>query len=493
MNPLFPLNEYVPDGEPHVFGNRVYLYGSHDKVGGDRFCMDDYTVWSAPVADLTAWKCHGVTYRKAQDPRSNPGKEVDYYAPDCVQGNDGRYYLYYFSSGPNTPSFGPMSVAVSDFPEGPFAYLHDICYPDGNPVLDFLTNDPAVINDNGRIWLYYGWGLGRDFRSKLLRPIYDIVLNKLCHRSIKTIRETKPSILSCAVVELEADMFTVKSKPKAVLDSKTTAPKDSPLYQHPFYEAPSIRKFGDLYYLVYSSGENNELAYATSRYPDRDFQYRGVIISNSDLGYRGNTKPKAPAGTIHGGIEYINGQYYIFYHRCTNDTDFSRQACAEPIEILPDGTIHQVEITTQGVGEPLKAEGTYPAALCCQLYNANHVDKKGKRAIITVKDSETIVTRVADGTVLGFKYFDFQAPGCLSVTTRGGSGRLEILTDLEKPPVAVLDITLSGNWKTHRCPMRSITGVKPLYFRFRGKETIEILDFTLYPGDCHTSLRTGSQ
>ncbi len=482
MNPLFPLNEYVPDGEPHVFGDRVYLYGSHDKAGGDRFCMEDYTVWSAPVADLTDWKCHGVTYRKAQDPRSSPGKEVDYYAPDCVQGNDGRYYLYYFSSGPNTPSFGPMSVAVSDFPEGPFEYLHDICYPDGSPVLDFLTNDPAVLNDNGRIWLYYGWGLGRDFRSKLLRPIYDTVLSKLCNRSIKTIRETKPSILSCAVVELENDMFTVKSRPRAVLDSKTTAPKGSPLYDHPFYEAPSIRKFGDLYYLVYSSGENNELAYATSRYPDRDFAFRGVIISNSDLGYRGNTKPKAPAGTIHGGIESINGQYYIFYHRCTNDTDFSRQACAEPIEILPDGTIRQVEITTQGVSGPLKAEGTYPAALCCQLYNANHVDKKGKRAIITVKDGETIVIRVTDGTVLGFKYFDFQTPAALSVTTRGGSGKLEVLTALQEPPVAVLDITLSGDWKAHRCPLPEITGVKPLYFRFRGKETIEILEFTFTEG-----------
>ena len=30
MNPLFPLNEYIPDGEAHVFGDRVYLYGSHD-------------------------------------------------------------------------------------------------------------------------------------------------------------------------------------------------------------------------------------------------------------------------------------------------------------------------------------------------------------------------------------------------------------------------------------------------------------------------------
>ncbi len=91
MNPLLPLNEYIPDGEPHVFGDRVYLYGSHDKARSERICVQDYTVWSAPVYDLTDWTNHGVTYRKDQDPRSKPGKLVDYYAPDCVKGNDGRY------------------------------------------------------------------------------------------------------------------------------------------------------------------------------------------------------------------------------------------------------------------------------------------------------------------------------------------------------------------------------------------------------------------
>ena len=74
MNPFLPLTEYVPDGEPHVFGDRVYLYGSHDEPSGKRFCTRDYTVWSAPVRDLSRWTCHGVTYRKAQDPRSKPGK-----------------------------------------------------------------------------------------------------------------------------------------------------------------------------------------------------------------------------------------------------------------------------------------------------------------------------------------------------------------------------------------------------------------------------------
>jgi len=36
-NPFLPLNTYIADGEPHVFGNRVYLFGSHDKAGGDTY------------------------------------------------------------------------------------------------------------------------------------------------------------------------------------------------------------------------------------------------------------------------------------------------------------------------------------------------------------------------------------------------------------------------------------------------------------------------
>lgn len=423
-NPFLPLNEYVPDGEPHVFGDRVYLYGSHDAANSTRFCVGDYTVWSAPVDDLTNWTCHGVTYRKEQDSRSKPGRPVDFYAPDCVRGNDGRCYLYYFAAGPNTKPFGPMSVAVSDRPEGPFSYLGNVRYPDGKPVLNYLTNDPAVLNDNGRIWLYYGWGLGRDFRSKTLQPLYRFVLSKLCNRSVREIRETKPSILSCAVVELESDMLTVKSEPKAVLDSKTTADKRSNLYSHPFYEAASIRKFGGLYYLVYSSGENNELAYATSRYPDKDFRYRGVIVSNSDLGFRDNRQPKNNSGTIHGGIERIHGQYYVFYHRCTNNTDFSRQACAEPIEIEPDGTIQQVEITTQGMDkDSLAGVGTYPAALCCNLITPKPiclgVGRQQTLPRITERNGETILADLTAGTKAIYKYFDLRGTRRIAVKLNG--------------------------------------------------------------------------
>ena len=51
-NPYLPLWEYIPDGEPRVFGNRVYVYGSHDRVGHDQFCDYVLKCWSAPVDDL---------------------------------------------------------------------------------------------------------------------------------------------------------------------------------------------------------------------------------------------------------------------------------------------------------------------------------------------------------------------------------------------------------------------------------------------------------
>lgn len=97
FNPFLPLNEYIPDGEPHVFGDRVYHYGSHDREGGWTFCMDDYVVYSAPVDDLADWRCEGVSYRAEQDPDYSEYKYM--YAPDVVCGNDGRYYLYYCMAG----------------------------------------------------------------------------------------------------------------------------------------------------------------------------------------------------------------------------------------------------------------------------------------------------------------------------------------------------------------------------------------------------------
>ena len=37
-NPYLPSWEYIPDAEPRVFGQRLYIYGSHDLFGAKEYC-----------------------------------------------------------------------------------------------------------------------------------------------------------------------------------------------------------------------------------------------------------------------------------------------------------------------------------------------------------------------------------------------------------------------------------------------------------------------
>jgi hypothetical protein len=53
QNLFLPPWEYIPDGESHVFGNRVYIYGSHGKAGSKTFCYTKHVVWSAALNYLT--------------------------------------------------------------------------------------------------------------------------------------------------------------------------------------------------------------------------------------------------------------------------------------------------------------------------------------------------------------------------------------------------------------------------------------------------------
>ena len=156
FNPYMPSWEYVPDGEPHIFGDRVYVYGSHDMFNGWGFCLCDYVCYSAPVNDLADWRYEGVIYTKESDPFNPDGKMV-MNAPDVTQGPDGRYYLFYPLN--LTSSIG---VAVCDTPAGKYEYLGRVKHPDGTiygcKKGDPLACDPAIlVDDDGRIWMYAGY------------------------------------------------------------------------------------------------------------------------------------------------------------------------------------------------------------------------------------------------------------------------------------------------------------------------------------------------
>ena len=425
-NPFLPLYEYIPDGEPHVFGDRVYHYGSHDKEGGDTFCMLDYVCYSAPVNDLTDWRYEGVIYQAKQDPRYPAPQYM--YARDVVQGNDGRFYLYYCMGGDYGQEGyqGPVSVAVCDTPAGQYEYLGVVKNPDGSPMLKYICFDPAVLNDDGTIRLYYGTQYDYEERDDFLTN--DFYLQdeiEMFGRSREEIFSYPDSIMGPVMAVLSDDMLTVKEEAKHIIPYRV---KGTSFEAHPFFEGSSMRKVGKKYYFIYSSWQNHELCYATSDQPDRDFVFGGTIVSNGDIGYRGRDAQHKlnMTGTTHGSIIEINGQWYVFYHRLTHKSDYSRQACAEKIRILEDGSIPQAEMTSCGLNDgPLSAEGTYPAVIACNLTNGHM--PHGSNSVfqisfpnVTHKGQERFIAEIEDHTLIGYKYFE-----CRSVKQFGITYRME--------------------------------------------------------------------
>ena len=425
-NPILPISVCLADGEPHVYGERVYLFGSHDTPGGESFCLEDYEFFSAPLDDLSNWTSRGTNYSAKQDPLY--GENACYlYAPDVVRGNDGRYYLYYCLAGwKGRGGYSHhISVAVCDSPDGKYDYYGDVQNPDGTPYQDFICFDPAVMNDNGVIRLYFGTG---PFRGMAVKPWNAFVLGQVYSgvfgKPAKAFLQ-KPGPLGANAAVLCDDMLTLKEPPKRIADTPDF--KD-----HAFFEGSSIRKIGQIYYFVYSSQKNHELCYATSSFPDRDFRYRGTLVSNGDVGYDGRRERERcnATGTTHGSMEQINGKWYVFYHRLTHGSDYSRQMCAEPLTIRPDGSISQVEMTSCGLNNgDLPGRGEYPAVICCNLTNGKmpHITNQIRKNIpaITHSDMEWYVGNAAKGTQTGYKYFSIQDNTVLRVTARG-RGRIHI-------------------------------------------------------------------
>ncbi len=320
FNPYLPSWEYIPDGEPHVFGDRVYVYGSHDKFNAPIFCVNDYVCWSAPVDDLSDWRCEGVIYRKNQDPKNKLGLRL-LFAPDVCRGPDGRYYLYYAFD-----FMGIMGVAVCDTPAGAYQFLGHVRHPDGTvwgrKKGDQFPFDPGVLaDDDGRIWLYSGF----------YPPAPALVTG------FQKLRNDGGT-----VVELEKDMVTMKGGPRVIF------PKQGPgsFPNHEFFEASSIRKDGDSYIFVYSSRHNHELCYAVSDRPDGGFTFGGTLVSLGDLFLDGRTEEKDGLnylGNTHGGLLNLGADWYIFYHRQTNRPPFllpaglRGEAGAHPRRRLPAG------------------------------------------------------------------------------------------------------------------------------------------------------------
>lgn len=202
--------------------------------GGTHFCLNDYVCYSADVTDLTDWRYEGVIYRKEQDPRNqnipedtpelsldpgivpqgpedlNPRGIHAMWAPDVVQGPDGRYYLYYCLDF--LPEIG---AAVCDTPAGQYEFLGLVRHRDGTPLGtkegDLIQFDPGIfVDDDGEIYLYSGNA-----------PISQEWIEK----------DPDTPRKGSQVMKLESDMLTLKEEPKKLMPEGSLRRRLSPAGQ----------------------------------------------------------------------------------------------------------------------------------------------------------------------------------------------------------------------------------------------------------------------
>ena len=135
-------------------------------------------------------------------------------------------------------AWSPLRSAIT--PPGPTRSTA-MCIPDGTRLGERAGDepqfDPGVLREGERTYLYTGF-CGRGDKSR--------------HGAMCT--------------TLGPDMLTVREAPGFVAPGVMYS-KGTGFEGHEFFEAPSIRKRGDLYYFIYSSILFHELCYAVSKNP----------------------------------------------------------------------------------------------------------------------------------------------------------------------------------------------------------------------------------
>jgi arabinoxylan arabinofuranohydrolase len=174
----------------------------------------------------------------------------------------------------------------------------------------------------------------------------------------------------------------------------------------------------------------------------------------------------------------------------TNNTVYSRIACAERINIEPDGSIKEVEMTSLGFRDALDPYAETSAHLACVLTGGNYISE--------TDDGAMPVTRNKAGAVIGFKYFKFAAPAgaapratplsfTAQIRPRPAPGKMEIWLDAVDTGTKLgeLDLTAKPSAATSKPgdPWLTVSarvaapppGRKALYLRFTGGATDEVI------------------
>ncbi|HQH41925.1 MAG TPA: family 43 glycosylhydrolase, partial [Bacteroidales bacterium] len=281
--------------------------------------------------------------------------------------------------------------------------------------------DPAVfIDDDGQA--YYVWG---QFSAKMAK--------------------LKPGMM-------EIDENTIKD---GIVTEK----------EHFFHEGGYLVKRNGTYYFIYAHmGRANRptcIGYAMASNVWGPYRYGGVIIDNDHC--------DPAVWNNHGSIVQFNGKWYVFYHRSTHASNTMRKACLEPITFNEDGTINEVEMTSQGAGPPLVATNQIDAERACLLF--------GNTRIIMENSSNEILSGIRNDDKAAYKYVDF-GTGIDSVLLRvrsvGNGGVIDVGIDQPwgKSVGQVHVPPHSKDWMVISTPVKKTEGVHAVWLRFYGKDDV---------------------
>lgn len=446
-NPILPLEYHVPDSEGHVMPDgKLYVYGSFDDRE-DVYCSEKYHVVS--TADMEHWTIHKESLNGNQIPWFNnpdapkyPGIDWSHPTPfiqkmiqrDLENGVDmkakfeeaekeekekpallfapdclernGKYYLYFCMPDDSE------GVAVSDSPEGPFT--DPIQLPCGGI-------DPAIfIDDDGQA--YYYWG-------------------QLFSHGVK----------------LNEDMISFNRD--EIVDDLVTEE------EHFFHEGSSMRKIGDTYYYVYADmerGKPTSLGYSTSKSPMGPFTYRGIIIDNDGCD---------PASwNNHGSIECVNGQWYVFYHRCSRGVQQHRRLCIEKIEILEDGTIPEVKMTSQGIGEPFAPSEVIKGYQACEMSGSVYIGVNEDAK--SVEEYPEVLMNISAGDKVMFRYVKSEQEWKEIEILYSGTGKIQVY--MNEKIVGTINCDKVQGINVAKSSIKCSSGQYELKLRFESTEQIKI-------------------
>lgn len=310
---LFP-KDFMADPSAHVFGDRLYIYPSHDWDSGEsfdddggHFQMKDYHILSFTDIEHGEATDHGKTFGVEDVPWAL--KQL--WDNDVVE-KDGRYYMVFCAKDKN--SVFHLGIAIAEHPEGPFR-------PQPDPIRGSYSIDPCIFkDDDGQIYTYFGgiWG------GQLQRYKDNVALG------VEHLPEGCEIALPGRIARMTSDVLQFAEEPRAVVVIDENGKALTAADPHRFFEASWMHKYNGRYYFTYSTGDTHLMCYAIGDNPYGPFTFRGVLLQ------------PVVGWTTHGSIAEFKGRWYLFHHDCvpSGGKTWLRSLKVSEIEYDEHGLMH---------------------------------------------------------------------------------------------------------------------------------------------------------